>query len=374
MSDVLDTIDRNYPGFMSLAFDTAAEHAVFKTLRLIADTPAPSQTASLTRGPIIEELLIERGLLKDDVAYTSNAFDTGCDVLQKGDRGIRLVAHMDEISYVVSGAPRGSSWPLVPFCYHLADGPRRARAIRYDAAAGYRVLCAGEVRDEEGLGFFPEGGATLEPGDRVVLNHPMEVEASGTRITGHIDNAAGVACALIAAEILCKSGIPFSVVLTDEEEGPAGQSSQTISRGAARVYPHLDPAPMDVVIDVHGLSDEDLRRSRFHERRWGASLAEFSSNARGSVTPPHVYGTLREVAEALHSHDVMVRQNVGGYVSRSDDVIAMMHSSRVAILGYPGMNRHFDEGAAAANLTDLRDLAIALAVVGAVVFVAESGR
>lgn len=374
MSDVLDSIDRTYPGFMPLAFDVAAEHAVHKTLRLIADTPAPSQTASLTRGSIIEQLLAERGLLNDNVTYTSNAFDTGCDVLQKGDRGIRLVAHMDEISYVVAGAPRRHAWPLVPFCYHLADGPRRARVIRYAAAVGYRVLCEGEVRDEEGLSFFPEDDTTLEPGDRVVLNYPIEVEDSGTRITGHIDNAAGVACALIAAEILCKSGIPFSVVLTDEEEGPAGQSSQTISRGAARIYPHLDPAPMDVVIDVHGLSDEELRHSQFHGRRWGASLAEFSSHARGSVTPPHVYGTLREVAEALRPHDVVVRQNVDGYVSRSDDVIAMMHSSRVAILGYPGMNRHFDEGSAAANLTDLRDLAIALAVVGAAVSVAENGR
>jgi hypothetical protein len=67
----------------------------------------------------------------------------------------------------------------------------------------------------------------------------------------------------------------------------------------------------------------------------------------------------------------MVRQNVGGYVSRSDDVIAMMHSSRVAILGYPGINRHFDDGLAATNLTDLRDLTIALAVLGATVSAAE---
>lgn len=376
MTNVLDAIDESYPGFLSLVFDVAAGHTIFKTFQTVADMPAPSQTASFTRGNVIEEILTERELLDDGTAgavYVKNAFDSGSDILERGEGGIRLVAHMDEISYVIAGEPRGNAWPLIPFCYHLANGPRRARVVRYAECAGYHVLCEGEIRDEGGLCFFSEDDVTLLPGDRVVLNYPAGIDASNSRITGHVDNAAGVACALVAAEILCKTGIPFSVVFTDEEEGPAGQSSQTISRGAARVYPHLSPAPMDVVIDVHGLSDEDLRQSESHKRRWGASLAEFSSHARGSVTPPHVYVTLREVAKALRSHDVMVRQNVGGYVSRSDDVTAMMHSSRVAILGYPGINRHLDDGLAAVNLTDLRDLTIALAVLGAAVSIAGHG-
>jgi putative aminopeptidase FrvX len=371
MTDILRAVDKVYPGFLSLALDVATEQKVYKTILALANIPAPSQTASLTRGHVIEELLTERRLLNDGTVYIKNAFDSGCDVLEKSTGGIRFVAHMDEISYVIAGEPRGDSWPLIPFCYHLANGPRRARVIRYTASVGYHVLGKGEVRDEGGLRFFSEDDSTLEPGDRVVLNYPIEVDEANNRITGHIDNAAGVTCALVAAEILCKAGVPFSVVFTDEEEGPAGQSSQTISRGAARIYPHLAPAPIDVVIDVHTLNRKELRRSEFHKRRWGASLAEFSSHTRGSVTPPHVYGTLREVARALNSHDVMVRQNVGGYVSRSDDVIAMMHSSRVAILGYPGINRHFDDGLAATNLTDLRDLTIALAVLGATVSAAE---
>lgn len=374
MSGVLDSVERVHPGFVKDALDVTSRPAVYEVLKTVADTPAPSQTASMTRGRVIEELLEKRGVLKGEATYTRNAFDSGCDMLQRGTGGIRLIAHMDEISYVVAGEKNGRSWPLAAFCYHLADGPRRARTVRYSAKTGYYVAARGEVRNEEGLCFVLEEGDDLEPGDRVVLDYPIELDEPGGRVTGHLDNAAGVACALLAAEVLCQAGIPFSALFTDEEEGPAGQSSQTISRGAARVYPHLGPAALDVVIDVHGLGEEELRDSDSHRSRWGASLAEFSSHARGSVTPPHVYATIKDVVGALADHDVSVRQNIGGYVSRSDDVIAMMHSTRVAILGYPGVNRHFDEGLAAANLTDLRDLSVALATLGAVVSVAGSGE
>lgn len=371
MSDVLASIEKAHPGFLEGALDAIDEDAAYKTLKTVADVPAPSQTASMTRGRVMEELLEKKGLLSDGVSYARNAFDSGCDVLERGAGGIRFVAHMDEISYIVSGGGRDGVWPLTAFCYHLADGPRRARATRYSAKSGYHVAAEGEIRNEGGLCFLSEDGGDLQPGDRVVLNYPIERDGSGSRVTGHIDNAAGVACVLLASEILCRAGIPFSAVFTDEEEGPAGKSSQTIARGAARVYPHLGPAALDVVIDVHGLSDEELRNADSHRLSWGASLAEFSSHARGSVTPPHIYATVKDVAETLSEHDVSVRQNVGGYVSRSDDVAVMMRSARVAILGYPGINRHFDSGLAAANLTDLRDLSIALAVLGAAVLVTE---
>lgn len=374
MSGVLASVEIAHPGFVEHALRVASRPAVYEALKAVADTPAPSQTASMTRGRVIEELLRKRGVLEGGVTYTRNAFESGCDVLQSGTAGIRLVAHMDEISYVVAGEGDGRSWSLAAFCYHLADGPRRARAVRYSAKTGYYVAARGEVRDEEGLRFVLEDGDDLEPGDRVVLDYPVELDEPGGRVTGHLDNAAGVACVLLAAEVLGRAGIPFSAVFTDEEEGPAGQSSQTISRGAARVYPHMGPAALDVVIDVHGLGEEELRYSDSHRSRWGASLAEFSSHTRGSVTPPHVYAKMKDVAGALADHGVSVRQNVGGYVSRSDDVIAMMHSARVAILGYPGINRHFDEGLAAANLTDLRDLSVALATLGAVVSVDGAGE
>lgn len=370
MSGVLAPVERIHPGFVRNALEVASRTAVYDTLKAIADTPAPSQTASMTRGRVIEELLRQKGVLESGVTYTRDAFGSGCDVLQSGTGGIRLVAHIDEISYVVAGRGDGLSWPLAAFCYHLADGPRRARAVRYSAKTGYYVAARGEVRGEEGLRFVLEDGDAPEPGDRVVLDYPIAVEEPGDRVTGLLDNAAGVACVLLATDVLRREGIPFSAVFTDEEEGPAGQSSQTISRGAARVYPHLEPASLDVVVDVHGLGEEELRETDSHRSRWGASLAEFSSHTRGSVTPPHVYATMKDVAGALADHDVLVRQNLGGYVSRSDDVIAMMHSARVAILGYPGINRHFDEGLAAANLTDLRDLSVALATLGAVVSVA----
>jgi len=69
--------------------------------------------------------------------------------------------------------------------------------------------------------------------DRVVLASPITYDANSGLITGSMDNAAGVAAALIACELMANLGIPFNCYLTDEEEGPAGSSSQTISRGAA---------------------------------------------------------------------------------------------------------------------------------------------
>jgi hypothetical protein len=277
-----------------------------------------------------------------------------------------VLAHLDEISYLLREQVRAGVWRVVPYCYHLAEKPAPARVVRFDSTGAFHVLCEAELRERDG-GHFLHHPAEVElgPADRVVLASPVACDAESGLVTGSLDNAAGVAAALAAADVLAGLGIPFSCYLTDEEEGPAGSSSQTISRGAMRLLRSRPPAPLTVAVDIHGLATADLAAVDFHRRPWGASLAEYSSGGRGSVAPPWLYHSIRELFAPLAAEGIPVRANVGGYVPRSDDVVAMTYSSRVIILGYPGVNRHFDRGLPTANIHDLVSLARALVVLGA---------
>jgi len=164
-----------------------------------------------------------------------------------------------------------------------------------------------------------------------------------------------VACAAMAAV-----NVPFSFIMTDEEEGPSGQGSQTISRGASRIFRTLESAPLTVAVDIHGLAEQDLIATCDHSIAAGASLAEVSSRGRGSVAPPHMYAAIWDELRSMRDVGVTVRPNRSGHVPRSDDVVAMTHTNRVLVLGYPGSNRHFDHGLPTANVEDLVSLSRAL--------------
>jgi hypothetical protein len=366
MNSSLETILATYPAFLSSMRQLIDAEAMEVTLRAVADTPAPSQIGSVTRGSVLQRLAGSHGIFDRGATYLSDAYDSGGDVLTLGDDGLRMVAHLDEISYLLAGEPVHGRWPLRAYCYHLAEGPRAGAVIRYDDGE-YRIVSRGEVLTDETnrIWYRPDEGALLRFGDRVFLPSPLEVDKNTGRVTGSLDNAVGVAAVLLAARLLAHLDIPFSAVFPDEEEGPAGQSSQTISRGAARLLPPLPTAPLTVVTDIHGLADDQLDRTEHHQRPWGASLAESSSGTRGSVTPPPLYHQLRELFTGLEGEGIPVQPNVGGYIPRSDDVVAMLHSRNVCILGFPGYNRHFDRGKPTGNLHDFVALARALALLGA---------
>lgn len=345
------------------------QDAALELLISIADTPAPSGASSITRGEQVELWWSKQGLESSGAQLTSDAYRSGCDLLSLGTGGLRMLAHLDEVSYLLDG-PAGSPglWWVAPYCYHLAEKPAPARAIRFAPDGSWVTVATGEVTMVETRHVFKTPETTeLGPADRIVLASDVSVDLKTKRVTGSLDNAAGVASALLAASVLSAMGIPFSLGLTDEEEGPSGASSQTISRGAARLLRHLEDAPLAVAIDIHGVPTEDLTSVQDHDKPWGASLAEFSSHGRGSVAPPQLFAGVKDLLCSLQDHGVNVKQNVGGYVPRSDDVTAMTHSNRVIILGYPGMNRHFDRGLPATNLEDLLHLARALVVLGVAV-------
>lgn len=345
---------------------------LLEILRMVADVPAPSGASSPTRGIAVEQWWNRR---HGAVPYWRDVAATGCDVIstaKSGLTGLAVLAHLDEISYLLRERVEPGLWHVVPYCYHLAEKPAPARVVRFDSTGAFQVLCEGELRERDGGHFLhhpPE--IDLRPADRVVLASPVACDAESGLVSGSLDNAAGVAAALAAADVLAGLGVPFSCYLTDEEEGPAGSSSQTISRGASRLLRSRPVAPLTVAVDIHGLTAAELAGADFHRRPWGASLAEYSSGGRGSVAPPWLYHSVRQLLEPLAEDGIPVRPNVGGYVPRSDDVVAMTYSNRVIILGYPGINRHFDQGLPMANIHDLVALARALVVLAAAVGSAE---
>lgn len=361
------------PELWNLVETTVSATDLAHVLRIVADAPAPSGMATLTRGTAIRAWWEDRVGESSASVYESDVARSGCDTISLGDGGIRLFAHIDEVSYLIRRPTADPLvWQVTAYCYHLATRPAPARVVRVTASGAVSVIGSGEIYEDDGHIYYRTPDANgICPGDRIALFSPLAVDASHGLTTGSLDNAAGVAGCLIAGIVLEKLAIPFSIALTDEEEGPSGQSSQTISRGAARLCSTIEPASLSVAIDIHGLSDAERTASEDHRLPWGASLAESSSSGRGSVAPPQLLAGAMDLLAGVHEQGVRSRLNVGGYVPRSDDVVAMLHSNRVLILGYPGINRHFDEGLPSVNLHDLVELAKALIVLAVGVHTGE---
>jgi hypothetical protein len=343
---------------------------VRRYMQAIADLPAPSTAAAALRTPQLRRLLAEDGALDLPGLHLHASFaGSASTVILTGSpdwhKPLWYMAHLDVLSYLVQ--PRsGERYPLVPFGYHLmADGSREARVWRYDLAANrYRVAASGALESEDGRPFFrPEDATvTLGPGDRVVFfTRYSEDPASGT-FTGHVDNAGAVAALAVAAPVLARAGIEALLGFPDEEEGPQGAGSQMMGRGGSRIIDALPPPELAIVADVqqaggepdadtHGGIENTIRLGR------GAVLAEFSSLARGAVTPPHLYALARHASQALAGQGVRIQESNNAYTSRSDDVSVLLKTPNILLLGFAGFNRHFDRGLPRANLDDLVDLA-----------------
>ena len=356
-----DEIRASVPDLLSTVAELHTVERLITALGPIADTPGPSQLSSTTRGAVVAQILGEfapSGGTAPDLARDVEG--TGCDLVHSGAGGPLVVAHLDEISYLIAGdAADHDGWPVQPFCYHLATGSRPAGVIRVLDEGRVEQVGAGRIcGPPDRIRYHLLEGDRPRPGDRVVLRSPLDIDPASGRVTGSLDNAAGVAAALLAAVSLHELGLPAMVALTDEEEGPAGASTQTMARGAARLLPQLPTPPLTTVVDVHG----PRQPHRGPEMHTGASLAEFTSAGRGAVTPPLLFHAVRTL---LDEAGVCAPTNTTGHVPRSDDVVATLRDPRVCILGYPGTNRHFDHGLPTANVYDLLDLATSLVVVSA---------
>jgi len=339
---------------------------LMRYLRALADTPAPSGVSSLMRTPVLRSLLEEDGGLDDDTLRLDPDYaGTGTATLSCGkgaQSGLWYIAHLDSISYLVQPAEQGRH-PLVPYCYHLTKvGERRARALRYDLETGTFVTCAEGrlISDEGGPSFVADGHVVLRTGDRVVPVAPFTAHNDG-RLTGHFDNAGGVAAMAVAAPVLAKlSGSAF-FAMPDEEEGPAATGSQSISRGALRLMAAAPAPRLTVVIDMQQTAAEgNTGPNGAGVPGSGAVLSEFSSLARGAVTPPHLYAAVRAFTSGLATRGATVKETSNFYTSRSDDVAVMQRSPGIVLLGFPGADRHFDTDLPSAHIDDFVSLSRAL--------------
>jgi hypothetical protein len=373
--------DRSTPGYLDgfaerLAALRPAIDAYITTERVaryltaIADTPAPSTTASAMRAPILRELLVEDGALANArISLDVNFRNTASTVMLTGnpaiDKPLWYFAHLDTISYLVKQFD-GERYPLVPFCYHLtSNGRRDARCYRFDLwQQRYFIAAEGWLESNNGVAFFrpADPAASLQPGDRVVPVTNCAPAPDG-HWTGHFDNAGGVAALAVAAPILAEAGIDALLAFPDEEEGPAGSGNQIMGRGGSRIIDQLSPPDLAIVADMQqaadpydasGNSDNTTQLGR------GAVLSEFSSLARGAVTPPPLFALARHLGSLLPGLGVKMQESNNAYTSRSDDVSVLLKTPNILLLGFPGLNRHFDAAEPKANLSDIVDLSKAL--------------
>jgi hypothetical protein len=351
---------------------------VRRYMRAISGIPAPSTAAAALRAPELRRLLAADEALGSSGLHLHEDFaGTGSTVILTGstapEKPVWCMAHLDTLSYLVQ--PRqGERYPLVPFGYHLmVDGSRTALAWRYDLATNrYGVIASGAIESEAGAPFFRTDDATvrLGAGDRVVFATPYEEDPTSGTFTGHTDNAGAVAALAVAAPVLARAGVEALLGFPDEEEGPQGGGSQMMGRGGTRIIDRLPPPELAIIADVQqagGDPDADTHGGIENTTRLGggAVLAEFSSLARGAVTPPHLYALARLASGVLAGLDVAIQESNNAYTSRSDDVSVLLKTPDILLLGFAGFNRHFDRGLPQGNLGDLVHLAKALVYMAA---------
>lgn len=338
------------------------DEIVLEYLKEIMDTPAPSTTVSLTRAKLFKSLL-DKNKISDieGFKFYDNYKNTGNPVIFTGKseqtKPLWYFAHLDIISYLIK-RKENDIYFLTPFCYHLLEGNREVAAgvLRYNIKKDkYEEILVGTLfNDKEGAPCFKtKKDIELEAGDRVFIKNETEYNKDSGIIKGDLDNA-GVAAALLAASpVLAELGIEAMLAFPDEEEGPSGQGSQTFARGSMRLIDRMEPPKLAIVADLQGGSlDPDSDTAVIGS---GIGLAEFSSDSRGAVTPPHLYSKAKLVAKEIKKYDIKVQEN-SNYAPRSDDVNVIKKTPNIILLGIPGTDRHYDSQKPTASLKDIINL------------------
>ncbi len=350
------------------------ERAIGAFVRL-ADTSAPSLTSRHTRGPVIREMLENEAAYRDRlVRYEHNLWATGAVALEMGSavrKHIWLMAHLDTISYIVH-RKEGARFRLIPLCYHqIKEGRRPARALNYAPATRTMEVCAlGDIVSEASgeLVYFETDAAALPHGARIVYHSQARVNRETLALEGNIDNA--FACAAVFLATACLATLRASdnhavpevlAVFPDEEEGVTATGNQAFCKGSARLF---NRAPLETVPNLVMVSDvqegKDMSDGpgatglRLGE---GATYTAGSSRGKGAVVPPSLLSFQEQLSDFLTPKGIHLKANRDGYSSRSDDVSAMMYTPNVALIGFLGTDRHFDQGIPQAHLADLMHLA-----------------
>ena len=362
----IDALTKIDPDLFDRLRQEITEEKIYEYLKPLADTYCPSQTAPFTRARVLKTLLENDGVLEcPNLQYDTNYQSTGDAVLLVGKsesrKKIWLFAHLDIISYLIEPAVDGR-YPLSPLCYHMMlPGQRPGVVIGYNLDQQiYEVVARGNlVTDaDKKVYFVTDDGSQIRAGQRVCFASEMEWNRKTGELRGSLDNIAGVVPLVLAAKFLASYNVELMLGLTDEEEGVAGESNQTICRGGARLPRYFDQPELVIATDIHesdvmneGKGPTGLKPGD------GASFAEKASHNRGEITPPHLYEIMRRLSRDLDTQGIRMRENLDGYLSRTDGVNAMLRTPNVVLIGFLGKNRHFQEDVTSANIKDLVDLA-----------------
>jgi hypothetical protein len=320
----------------------------FEIFRRLSDNYSPTLTVTRVQGPLVEEIVgqgagDQRRIGVNRSLHRSGSIGVG---VGHGRPALWLSAHADICGYL-TGAWDGNGYPLTPFCMHRASPGRRAAvALAAPEGAGplERLAQGDMVTLESGDVRFECDRADLPLCTRVVHHQPASWDRASDRVVGFIDNQAGSAAMLLAAQTLSHFDASALFLLNDEEEGPVDKGSQGFSRAATRLLHRtpLDELPSYVVVTDGHEQETALEQGGETLFGKGATFAGLSSRARGAVTPPQLVAFTRAFAGELESHGIRLVEH-GGYVGRSDDISALQFTPNVSLIGYPAAYAHFDK-------------------------------
>ena len=254
------------------------------------------------RVPVLNRLLAADGAFDNGRLRLDPDFGgVGSPVIFTGAKGTEkpfwAFAHLDTISYLVQ-PEQGGRVPLVPYCVHLMhDGECPANAYSYDLESNrYRVVAEGRIEWAAGSPFFraKTSGAQLAPGGRIAPFSSFKELGQGGLFTGP--------WIMRAASRRSRSPRRFSRKRASKPCWPfQTRRKARWERGTKRCAGaalHRSPSAAAEARDCRGCPAGRRRPGRRHEggvensTRLGAGalLAEFSSLARGAVTPLGLYG------------------------------------------------------------------------------------
>jgi hypothetical protein len=342
-----DRILECYPGILDSLERLVTGEAYFAIFQQLSDNYSPTLTVSRVQGPLVEQILANGAGDPGRIALDRNARRSGSISLKIGARqpALWLSAHADICSYL-TGPWDGTGYPLMPFCTHRAtSGARAAMALAAPRSEGplERLVEGQMITLPSGAVRFECNRDDLPLHTRVVHHLAAAWDRASGHVTGFLDNEAGSAALLLAAQVLSHFDANVLMLLNDEEEGPVDKGNQGFSRAANRLLHRTPPGEHPyyaIVIDGHG-QEEQLKQNGATTFRQGASFAGLSSNSRGAVTPPQLLAFTRELADWLRPRGINLVEHAG-YVGRSDDISLLQFTPNVSIIGYPSAYSHFE--------------------------------
>lgn len=362
-----DRMLARYPGIMETLERIVTGEAYFSIFQQLSDNYSPTLTVSRVQGPLVEQLMAQGAGNQSRITVSRNLRGSGSIGVQvgAGKPALWMSAHADVCSYL-TGPWDGAGYPLTAFCMHrVSPGRRAAMALGAPVGSGpLDRLAEGTMVTYEGdVVRFECARDDLPLHTRVVHHLPAFWDRASGHVAGFLDNQAGSAAMLLAAQVLSHYDANALLLVNDEEEGPVDMGNQGFSRAANRLL-HRTPLgehpDYTVVTDGHGQEDA-LRRKQPGNFRRGASFTGMSSKARGAVVPPQLLAFARDLAGRLAPHGIAMHEHTG-YVGRSDDISMMQFTPNVSIIGYPNAYSHFDS-TPRSDMGDLLNLTKALTII-----------